>query len=81
MLFLSIVDERWTCDLSALRAKNSDPTATIVYGAVDMRRTTDGRYVFLEINPAGQWLFVEERTGQPMTDAFACLLTELAAVA
>jgi glutathione synthase/RimK-type ligase-like ATP-grasp enzyme len=44
------------------------------YAAVDLRRTPDGRYVFLEINPAGQWIFVEERTGQPMTDAMARLL-------
>src|SRR6266481_2523832 len=34
----------------------------LVYGAVDMRRTSDGQHVFLEINPAGQWLFVEEQT-------------------
>lgn len=46
----------------------------LVYGAIDMRRTPDGRYVFLEINPSGQWLFVEERTGQPMTETFARLL-------
>jgi hypothetical protein len=44
------------------------------YGAVDLRLTPDDRYVFLEINPAGQWRFVEERTGQPITDAFASLL-------
>jgi hypothetical protein len=35
----------------------------LIYGAIDMRLTPDGRYVFLEINPAGQWLFVEHRTG------------------
>ena len=46
----------------------------LVYGAIDMRRTPDGRYVFLEINPSGQWLFIERRTGQPMTDTFARLL-------
>lgn len=46
----------------------------LVYGAIDMRRTPDGEYVFLEINPSGQWLFVEERTGQPITEAFADLL-------
>jgi len=44
------------------------------YGAVDMRRTPDGRITFLEINPAGQWLFVEERTRQPITSAMAQLL-------
>jgi glutathione synthase/RimK-type ligase-like ATP-grasp enzyme len=46
----------------------------LVYGAIDMRLTPDGRYVFLEINPAGQWLFVEHRTGQPMTETFVRLL-------
>jgi len=26
------------------------------YGAIDMRRTPDGEYVFFEVNPAGQFL-------------------------
>lgn len=46
----------------------------LVYGAIDMRLTPDGQYVFLEVNPAGQWLFVEERTGQPITAAVAAQL-------
>jgi glutathione synthase/RimK-type ligase-like ATP-grasp enzyme len=41
----------------------------LVYGAIDLRLTPDGEYVFLEVNPAGQWLFVELRTNQPITDA------------
>ena len=49
----------------------------LVYGAIDLRRTPDDDYVFLEINPAGEWLFVEERTGQPITRGFASLLAEL----
>jgi glutathione synthase/RimK-type ligase-like ATP-grasp enzyme len=49
----------------------------IVYGAVDLRRTPEGRYVFLEVNPAGEWRFVEERTGQPITEAMAALLIRL----
>jgi glutathione synthase/RimK-type ligase-like ATP-grasp enzyme len=48
----------------------------LVYGAIDLRRTPDGD-VFLEINPAGEWRFVEERTGQPITAAMASLLAEL----
>ncbi len=44
------------------------------YGAVDMRQGPDGRLTFLEINPAGQWLFIEERTRQPITTALAELL-------
>jgi hypothetical protein len=46
----------------------------LIYGAIDMRLTPDGRYVFLEINPAGQWLFIEERSGQPITEQFARVL-------
>lgn len=49
----------------------------LVYGAVDLRRTPDGREVFLEVNPAGEWLFVEQRTGQPITHAMADLLATL----
>jgi glutathione synthase/RimK-type ligase-like ATP-grasp enzyme len=49
----------------------------LVFGAVDLRRTPEDRYVFLEVNPAGEWHFVEERTGQPITQAVAELLAEL----
>jgi glutathione synthase/RimK-type ligase-like ATP-grasp enzyme len=49
----------------------------LVYGAIDLRRTPEGRHVFLEVNPAGEWRFVEERTGQPITKALAKLLIEL----
>lgn len=48
----------------------------LVYGAIDLRLTPDGRYVFLEINPAGQWLFIEERTAQPITETFARLMAD-----
>jgi glutathione synthase/RimK-type ligase-like ATP-grasp enzyme len=49
--------------------------AGLRYGAIDMRLTPEGRYVFLEVNPVGQWRFVEEVTGQPITAAMARLLT------
>lgn len=48
------------------------------YGAIDLRRTLDGEYVFLEVNPAGEFLFVEERTGQDLSGAMARLLCRLA---
>lgn len=41
------------------------------YGAIDFRRRPNGEEVFLEINPAGQWLFVEDATHQPITEAIA----------
>jgi glutathione synthase/RimK-type ligase-like ATP-grasp enzyme len=43
----------------------------IVYGASDLRRTAAGEHYFLEVNPAGQWLFVEDRTGLQITAAMA----------
>jgi glutathione synthase/RimK-type ligase-like ATP-grasp enzyme len=46
----------------------------LVYGAIDLRLTADGRYIFLEINPAGQFLYVEQQTGQPITAALAARL-------
>ncbi|WP_372592976.1 hypothetical protein [Actinotalea sp.] len=49
----------------------------LLYGAIDLRLTPEGDYVFLEINPAGQWLFVEYATGQPITAELAGLLARL----
>lgn len=48
----------------------------LVYGAIDMRRTPDGDYVFLEVNTAGEFLFVEERTEQPISRAMADWLAD-----
>ena len=49
----------------------------LVFGAIDLRRTADRGDVFLEVNPAGEWRFVEERTSQPITQAVAELLADL----
>jgi glutathione synthase/RimK-type ligase-like ATP-grasp enzyme len=49
----------------------------LTYGAIDMRRTAKDEFFFLEVNPAGQWLFVEERTGLPVSQAMADLLAFL----
>lgn len=45
------------------------------FGAIDLLLTPDGKYVFLEINPNGQWLWIEWTTGLPLTDAICDLLT------
>ncbi len=50
----------------------------LVYGAIDLRLTPEGDYVFLEINPAGQWLFVEHQTAQPIGKAIADRLADWA---
>jgi hypothetical protein len=49
----------------------------LAYGAIDLRRTPQGEHVFLEVNPAGEWRFVEEKSGQPLTEAMADLLISL----
>jgi glutathione synthase/RimK-type ligase-like ATP-grasp enzyme len=46
----------------------------LCYGAIDMVLTPDGRYVFLEINPNGQYLWIEQATGLPISDAICDLL-------
>lgn len=46
------------------------------YGAVDLLRTDDGD-VFLEVNPAGEFLFVEDKSGLPLTAALAAYLARL----
>lgn len=46
----------------------------LCYGAIDLILTPDDRYVFLEINPNGQYLWIEEATGLPISAAVADLL-------
>jgi glutathione synthase/RimK-type ligase-like ATP-grasp enzyme len=48
----------------------------LAYGAIDLRLTDDGDYVFLEINPAGEFLFCEAGAGLPLTDAVADWLAD-----
>ena len=48
------------------------------YGAIDLIVTPDDRYVFLEVNPTGQWLWIEDATDLPLSDAIADELTSLA---
>jgi hypothetical protein len=46
----------------------------LCYGAIDMILTPDGRYVFVEINPSGQYLWIEDQTGLPISSAICDLL-------
>jgi hypothetical protein len=48
------------------------------YGAIDLVLTPDGRHVFLEINPNGQYLWIEHEAGLPISDAICDLLMGLA---
>jgi len=46
----------------------------LVYATIDMKLTDAGDYVFLELNPQGQFLYIELLTGLPMASAVAELL-------
>lgn len=46
----------------------------LCYGAIDMILTPDGRYVFLEINPSGQYGWIEQVTGLPISAAICDFL-------
>ena len=59
------IRERCLCLVSSLG---------LAYGAIDLIHTPDGRYVFLELNPNGQYLWIEELTGLEITDAIVELL-------
>jgi hypothetical protein len=42
----------------------------LVYGAFDFVKTPEGDLVFLEVNPTGEWAWLEDQLGFPMRDAF-----------
>jgi glutathione synthase/RimK-type ligase-like ATP-grasp enzyme len=48
----------------------------LTFGAIDMIVTPAGEYVFLEINANGQYLWIEERTGLPITSSIVDLLVD-----
>ena len=39
------------------------------YSAIDLIHGTDGEFYFLELNPNGQWAWIERKTGQPIRRA------------
>ncbi len=47
----------------------------LVYGAADFIVTPEGRHVFLEVNPAGEWGMLEHELELPIAAAFAEVLT------
>lgn len=44
------------------------------FGAIDLILTPDDQYVFLELNPNGQWAWIEDMSGLPICSAMINLL-------
>ena len=59
---------------SSLRALMSE--LGLVFGAVDLICTPSGEYVFLEVNPGGEWGMLERDLGLPISEAIAGALLE-----
>jgi len=47
----------------------------ISFGAFDLIKSTNGQYYFLEVNPNGQWVWIEKDTEQPISDSIIKILT------
>lgn len=47
----------------------------LTFGAFDLIETPDGEYIFLEINPVGEWGMLERDLDYPIADTIAKLLT------
>ena len=41
------------------------------FGAIDLALKPDGSYVFFEINPNGEWLWIEDKLGFPISERIA----------
>ncbi|MHA6618899.1 ATP-grasp ribosomal peptide maturase [Pseudonocardia sp. DLS-67] len=79
----------WRNDYAALRYEPIVPPAHVAagvvaycaslglaYGAFDFVIRPDGRWVFLECNPGGQYGWIEDAVGAPITETIADLLSE-----
>ena len=44
------------------------------YGAIDIILTPDGQHVFLELNPCGEFFWLEVAPGLPISEAIADVL-------
>jgi len=83
---MSAAELDWRLDLSATWKDHVLPTEIadklrqlikrldLEYGCIDMRQRPDESYVFLEVNPSGQFLFIEIDTRQPLLRSLAKLL-------
>ncbi|WP_199275550.1 hypothetical protein [Sinorhizobium americanum] len=49
------------------------------FGAIDLVLGEDGKFWFLECNPNGQWAWIENRTGLPVSAAIVDVLERIAA--
>jgi len=47
---------------------NITKSFNLSFSAIDLILSKDNEYYFLEMNPNGQWAWIEEKTGYPIRD-------------
>lgn len=57
-------------ELTVLRIRSLLDSMGLVFGCVDFVKTVDGRLVFLEINPSGQWLWLNRFADPSLLESF-----------
>lgn len=53
----------------------------LLFGSIDVIRNTDGQYVFLEVNPSGEWGMLQKFLHYPIAQTIADTLIKLAGYA
>lgn len=43
----------------------------LIFGCIDLVLDENGNFIFLEVNPSGQWLWIEQITGAPISKCLA----------
>jgi glutathione synthase/RimK-type ligase-like ATP-grasp enzyme len=74
---MAMIDRWQTCELPAEVERKLLALMDALglnYGAADLIETPDGRLVFLEVNPAGEYFWLERLNGLPISDALADVL-------
>lgn len=46
------------------------------FGCIDLLETDEGEYVFLEVNPSGQWMWIETIVGYPISEILGAELSK-----
>ena len=57
-------------DTTAILCRRMLSELGLVYGAFDFIRTPSGKLVFMEVNPTGEWAWLEDKLSFQMRDAF-----------
>lgn len=47
----------------------------LLFGCIDLVETPEGDFHFLEVNPSGNWYWIEQQTGAPLLETFVDLLS------